>query len=211
MSLNLSLYTVSAVLILDNEGSRLYAKYYNSPSIESSNSTSHTTTTNNTNTNNNNNINSDPYFSTLQQQLKFEKSLFSKVNKVNQDIVLYDNHLITYKQTNDIILLIVAKINENESLIYSIMANLFESLNILLDNTIDKATILEKYDIVTLTIDETIDDGIIIESDPAIIVSRVTNAPAAQLDGVHVNIDKGLFDAFSFASKKISERLQQGL
>ena len=30
MSLNISLYTISAVLILDNEGNRLFAKYYKS-------------------------------------------------------------------------------------------------------------------------------------------------------------------------------------
>ncbi|KAK6462174.1 golgi-to-ER vesicle coat component [Scheffersomyces coipomensis] len=206
MALNISLYTISAVLILDNEGSRLYAKYYNPPAIDGPPQSQ----TQLLSQQQPHQLSNDNQFQTLSQQLKFEKELFSKVNKIHQDIILYDNHLITYKQSNDIILLVVAKINENESLIYSIMANLFESLNILLDNTIDRATILDKYDIVTLTIDETIDDGIIIETDPAIIVSRVTNPPSNQID-VHVNIDKGLFDAFSFASKKISERLQQGL
>lgn len=189
MSLNISLYTISAVLILDNEGERLYAKYYNQgPSQENG---------------------GEVHFQTLSQQQKFESLIFGKINKVHQDIVLYDNHLVTYKQTNDIILIIVAKINENESLIYSTVANLFESLNILLDNTIDKSTIVSKYDLVSLAIDETVDDGIIVEIDPAIIVSRVTKAPKFE-PGIHVDGDKGLFDAFSFASKKISERLQQG-
>ncbi|KAK6458938.1 golgi-to-ER vesicle coat component [Scheffersomyces xylosifermentans] len=189
MSLNISLYTISAVLILDNEGERLYANYYNHSGSQENGGESH--------------------FQTLAQQTKFESSIFSKINKAHQDIILYDNHLITYKQTNDIILVIVAKINENESLIYSTVATLFESLNILLDNTIDKSTIISKYDLVSLAIDETIDDGIIIEIEPAIIVSRVTNAPKFDTN-VHVDLDKGIFDALSFASKKIGERLQQG-
>ncbi|KAG7662522.1 RET3 [[Candida] subhashii] len=196
MSLNISLYTVSAVLILDNEGRRLYAKYYQ-PSLTDAGTSS-----------------TPAEFENQSQQHKFETNLFSKINKVHQDIILYDNHLITYKQTNDIILIFVAKINENESLIFSTMTNLFESLNILLDNVIDKQTIIEKYDMVSLAIDETIDDGIIIEYDPATIVSRVTNPPTAQYDVNLKNIDiseKGIFNALSFASKKIGERLQQGL
>lgn len=188
MPVNTSLYTVSSVLILDNEGSRLFAKYFG--------------------------IQNEQQFTTQTQQLSFEKSVFSKINKVNQDILLYDNHLITYKQANDIILIIVAKINENESLIYSLVSNLFDSLSILLDNTVDKSSILEKYDSVSLAIDEAIDDGIILEIDPAIIVSRVTNDAAEANHGIDLNIDlseKGLFNALSFASKKIGERLQQGL
>lgn len=193
MSLNISLYTISAVLILDNEGNRLFANYYqNSQQTKGS----------------------DNQFATSQQQLKFESQLFSKIHKVNQDIILYDNHLITYKQSNDCLIVVLAKLNENESLVYSVLTNLFEALTILLENSVDKSTILEKYDLVTLAIDETIDDGIVIEIDPAIIVSRVTNAPAASMDINLKNIDiseKGVWNALSFASKKLGERLQQGL
>ncbi|RCK59517.1 Coatomer subunit zeta [Candida viswanathii] len=205
MSLNISLYTVSAVLILDNEGNRLFAKYYKPTLPEDSTTTPSSS----------NGIKFPHQFDTQQQQLKFEKTLFDKIYKVNQDILLYDNHLVTYKQTNDVVLVLVSPVNENESLIYSTLSNLAEALTILLNNTVDKQTILDKFDMVSLAIDETIDDGIIIEYDPATIVSRVTNPPVAGLDGVNLkNIDiseKGLFNALSFASKKLGERLQQGL
>lgn len=192
MSINISLYTVSALLILDKEGSRLFAKYYQ-PSSDYDGE-----------------VHANPY-KTQTQQLKFEESVFGKINKVHQDILLFDNHLITYKQTNDIILIIVTPIDENESLVYSLTSNLNEALTILLNNTLDKETILKKYDLVSLCIDETIDDGLILEIDPAIIVSRVTKAPVA---GKNIPLDiseKSIFDALSFASKKIGERLQQGL
>lgn len=190
MSLNISLYTVTAALILDNHGARLYAKYYEA--------------------------NKSEQYASLSQQLNFEKSIFGKINKMNQDIILYDNHLITYKQSNDVILVIVSKLNENESLIYSLTTNLFESLNILLDNALDKTTVLEKYDLVSLAIDEAIDDGIILEIEPAVIVSRVTNPPSgsgiSNDKNIHIDLsEKGLFNALSFASKKIGERLQHGL
>ncbi|KAI5948830.1 RET3 [Candida theae] len=213
MSLNVSLYTVSALLILDNEGNRLYAKYYTPP-----------TSDNDIHNNNNNNNNSSnlktakPSTSAKStSQLKFEKSLFSKINKVHQDILLYDNNLIVYKQINDTSIILVAPINENECLMYSTLTNLVESITILLNNTVDKATIVENYDLVVLAIDETIDDGgIILEYDPATIVSRVTNAPvssgAAGVDLKNIDLsEKGLFNALSFAGKKLAERVQQGL
>ncbi|KAG5420978.1 RET3 [Candida metapsilosis] len=212
MSLNVSLYTVSALLILDNEGNRLYAKYYTPP-----------TDNDNHNQNNNNSSNqpktAKPSTSSKStSQLKFEKSLFSKINKVHQDILLYDNNLIVYKQTNDTSIILVSPINENECLMYSTLTNLVESLSILLNNTIDKATIVENYDLVVLAIDETIDDGgIVLEYDPATIVSRVTNAPvssgaAGVVDLKNIDLsEKGLFNALSFAGKKLAERVQQGL
>lgn len=191
MSLNISLYTISACLILDTEGSRLYAKYYNA--------------------------NGENQYQAQAQQLLFEKTVFEKINKIHQDIILYDNHIITYKQYNDIIIVLVGALEENESLLYSLNTNLCEALNILLDNTLDKTTVLEHYDLVSLCIDEAIDDGIILEIDPAIIVSRVTNAPTASNISNDLNLnkidlsEKGIFNALSFASKKLGERLQQGL
>lgn len=211
MSLNTSLYTVSALLILDNEGNRLYAKYYTPPTDNDHN--------NNNNTSSSNPKTAKPSTSSKSiSQLKFEKSLFSKINKVHQDILLYDNNLIVYKQINDASIILVAPINENECLMYSTLSNLVESLTILLNNTVDKATIIENYDLVVLAIDETIDDGgIILEYDPATIVSRVTNAPvssgaAGVVDLKNIDLsEKGLFNALSFAGKKLGERFQQGL
>ena len=63
MSLNISLYTISAVLILDNEGNRLFAKYYKSSLGEDSANPS----------------SKFPHqFDTQQQQLNFENHYFPK-------------------------------------------------------------------------------------------------------------------------------------
>ena len=236
MSLNTTLYTISALLILDNEGNRLFAKYYTSsldeqPQYKESGSSKSKTKSSTASTSASSPAPTSHSPSTQkqqqqqqqqqqqmkqqQQQLKSEKTLFSKINKVNQDILLYDNQIIVYKQINDVSIIITSPINENECLIYSTLNNLIEALTILLNSTVDKQTIINNYDLVSLAIDETIDDGIIIEYDPATIVSRVTNAPVNNPTVVDLkNIDiseKGLFNALSFAGKKLGERLQQGL
>jgi hypothetical protein len=194
-----SLKTVSACLILDSNGSRLYAKYY-APEASSGDAASADT------------------LPLPPQQLELERNIFKKTYKQHQDVVLYDDRLITYKQLNDVLVVLVAPLSENELLMYSLTNNLVEALTILLDGLLDETLVLEKYDLVSLCIDETIDDGIILEIDPAIIVSRVTNPRlASNVTALDISLnkidlsEKGLFNALSFASKKIGERLQQGL
>lgn len=189
MSHNISLYTITAALILGNDAQRLYAKYYRPE---------------------------DPLqaYKTLQQQEKFEKTIYDKVNKLHQDVLLCDNHLITYKQTNDVIVIIVGALNENECMLYTLTHNVNEALSILLNNSLDKQTVLEKYDMVCLCLDEAIDDGVILEIDPAVLVSRVTKPPVTTVVPGEMHLDlseRGFFNAFSYASKRISEKLQQGL
>lgn len=193
MSSGLSLYTITASLILDNDGSRLYAKYYQQQSDAP------------------NGVPLDSSYLSLTQQLAFEKAIFPKIFKQNQDILLFDNHLITYKQVNDVVFALVAHIGENESLVFCTVTAIQAAISTLLHGVVDKLTILKNFDLVALAIDETIDDGVILETDSDVVVSRVTNAPRADLDmNIQLN-EKSIFGALSFASKKIGERLQQGL
>ncbi|CAG8846280.1 30949_t:CDS:2, partial [Racocetra persica] len=62
--INLSLYTTTAVILLDGEGNRILAKYYG---------------------------NKNPY-PTPKEQKVFEKGLFDKTRRANGEIILYDNH-----------------------------------------------------------------------------------------------------------------------
>lgn len=80
-------------------------------------------------------------------------------------------------------------------------------------NSTDKRTIIENYDLVSLAIDEIVDDGIILETDPVIIASRVSRPPAQDMASVR-NIDlseQGLLNAWEFGKMKLGERLRQGL
>lgn len=77
----------------------------------------------------------------------------------------------------------------------------------------DKRTIIENYDLVSLAIDEIIDDGIILETDPVLIASRVSRAPTADAPNMK-NIDlseQGLLNAWEFGRRKLAEQLRQGL
>ena len=77
----------------------------------------------------------------------------------------------------------------------------------------DKRTIIENYDLVSLAIDEIVDDGIILETDPVAITSRVSRPPVQDITAVK-GIDlseQGIMNAWEFGKMKLSEKLRQGL
>lgn len=77
----------------------------------------------------------------------------------------------------------------------------------------DRRSIIENYDLVSLAIDEIVDDGIILETDPVIVASRVSRAPAQDMANMK-NIDlseQGLLNVWEFGKQKLAERMRQGL
>lgn len=81
-------------------------------------------------------------------------------------------------------------------------------------NSVDKRTIIENYDLVSLAVDEIIDDGIILETDPVVVASRVSKPPMqdnmSSIEGIDLS-EKGLLKAWEFGKQKLGERLRQGL
>jgi hypothetical protein len=78
---------------------------------------------------------------------------------------------------------------------------------------VDKRTILEHFDVVSLAVDEVVDDGVILETDPATIAARVTKQPMEDAPSVK-NIDlseQGLLNAWEFGKRQLADRLRQGL
>ena len=72
---------------------------------------------------------------------------------------------------------------------------------------------MENYDLVTLAIDEIVDDGIVLETDPVIVASRVSKAPAQDAPNMK-NLDlseQGLLNLWDFAKKKGVEAVRNNL
>ncbi|QLG74872.1 hypothetical protein HG535_0H01990 [Zygotorulaspora mrakii] len=185
---SLSLYSVQAVLILDSAGKRVYAKYYEPP---------HT--------------GADKYKAlskSLKKQTEFEKQLFQKTHKQDSEVLIFEDHLVLYKEYLDVTLYLLGSMEENEIVLQQAFNAFKDSLDLILNSGIDKKNIQENYDMVLLAIDETIDDGIILETDPATIASRVTKPPS---NDPQMDLDKGLLGAWGFAKSKLQERLQQGI
>jgi hypothetical protein len=193
----LSLYTATALLILDSEGNRLYARYHTTPGEKAGGAHDE----------------EEAPLASLKQQRAFEKSLFDKTYKVQQDILLFQSQLVVYKQLADVVIYLVGGLDENEIVLFDTLEGFKDALEKLLKFQVDKKTVIENYDLVAIAADETLDNGIILETESSVIAGRTSRAPTGEvggLNGIELT-EKGLFSAFQFAKGKLAERLQQGL
>lgn len=188
----MSLYTVQATLILDNEGRRLLAKYYTPPGAEGK---------------------ASPLAkATVSEQKAFEKKLSSKTSGENGDILLMDGHLVLYKQCADIIIYLLCDKDENEALTYQTLLTLRDSISSMLGHQVDRATALLHYDRLALVVDEVIDNGIILATDKFSVLERTTTSAIEEPSLQNIDLSEGgLKSMFSFAKGRLAQAVRQQL
>ncbi|KZV66469.1 coatomer protein [Peniophora sp. CONT] len=190
MVVNLSLYSVNAFVVLDTDGHRVMAKYYNPKSRgylgdDTANKGLHS----------------------LKEQRAFEKGLFAKTKKAGGDIILYDGHLAVYKHSLDLIFYILGGASENELMLQAALSAFSDAVHMLLRNQVEKRALLENLDLVVLCLDETIDDGVIVETDSTTIASRVSR-PKADTTEIVIN-EQTIMNAYQTMKEKMQQRIGQ--
>ncbi|XP_038836379.1 coatomer subunit zeta-1-like isoform X8 [Salvelinus fontinalis] len=144
-SLEPSLYTVKAVFILDNDGDRLLSKYYDTE-----------------------------LYPSMKEQKNFEKNVFNKTHKADTDeIAFVEGMTIVYKCSIDLFFYVVGSAQENELMLMAVLNCLFESLSQILRKNVERRCLLDNMDGVFLVVDEIIDGGVILESDPQQVIQKV--------------------------------------
>ncbi|KAI9315005.1 clathrin adaptor complex small chain-domain-containing protein [Dichotomocladium elegans] len=172
---NLSLYSVKAVLLLDAEGNRVLTKYYGSE------------------------------YSNLKEQKAFEKGLFDKTKRAQGEVILYDNQVVLYRSNIDIFFYVVGSIEENELILLSMLNAFYDAVSTLLRFQVEKRSILDNLDLVVLCLDETVDGGIILETDANAIANRVSKP---RLDVVDIPLsEQTLMQAYKTAKDRFASQL----
>ena len=177
--MNLTLYAITAFIILDTDGNRVLSKYYRQEHNPSSKGLANT-----------------------KEQRTFEKGLWQKTKKSGGaftailllppialvtdfgllvfsdlpvvfsgsilrrigDIILYDGRLAVYKHSLDLIFYLIANQDENELMISTALSAFSDAVHMLLRNQVEKRAVLENLDLVLLCLDETIDEGCVTQS-----------------------------------------------
>ncbi|XP_071101454.1 coatomer subunit zeta-1-like isoform X2 [Haliotis cracherodii] len=138
-----SLYTVKAITVLDNDGNRLVAKYF------------------------------DDTFPTAKEQKQFEKNLFNKTHRANAEIIMFEGLTCVYKSNVDLFFYVVGSTQENELILASVLNALYDAVSQILRKNVEKRALLENLDAVYLAVDEICDGGIVLEADSNAIVQKV--------------------------------------
>ncbi|KAJ8326048.1 hypothetical protein BDV3_003873 [Batrachochytrium dendrobatidis] len=172
---NMSLVSIKAAIVLDSEGHRVMAKYYSSE------------------------------YPNSKEQKTFERNLFDKTRKLSSEIILFDNLIIVYKSVVDLFFYFVGSTDENEIMLNSVLQGFSDALSILLKSQVEKRTILDNMDVALLALDETVDDGIIMETDASQIASRVTKR-GSEVNNIPIG-EQTIAQALKTAQEQLVKRL----
>ncbi|XP_043279545.1 coatomer subunit zeta-1 isoform X1 [Venturia canescens] len=140
-----TLYIVKGMAILDNDGNRILAKYYDK------------------------NI-----FPTSKEQETFEKNLFNKTHRSNTEIIMLDGLTCVYRSIVDLHFYVMGSSHENELILISVLNCLYDSVSHILGRNVEKRAVFDSLGIVMLAMDEICDRGVILDADAASVVQRVS-------------------------------------
>ncbi|PRW57894.1 zeta- subunit of COP-I complex [Chlorella sorokiniana] len=139
---------VKNLLLLDSEGKRIAVKYFT------------------------------PDMTSVSAQANYEKNVFAKTSRTNArgeaEIIMFDDVVVVYKFLGDLMFYVTGDQDENEVVLYSVLQAFYESISLLLRGAVEKKTVLENLDLVLLAMDEVVDGGLILETDPSTVATRVT-------------------------------------
>ncbi|XP_063677833.1 coatomer subunit zeta-1-like [Bolinopsis microptera] len=137
------LRSVKALIILDNDGSRVLSKYY------------------------------DDHFASLKDKQDFEANLFKKTYQTDFEIIACQGLTVCYKSSVDLLFYVIGSSEENELILVSILTTFFDTVSLIVRKNVEKKAVFDKMDYIILAADELIDDGVLMENDSDSIAGRV--------------------------------------
>lgn len=177
MQPNLSLQSTQAILILDGDGRRILAKYWDMPEA-----------------------------TTLKEQRALEKKLFEKTRK-GGDILMLDHHIVLVRNNLDVWFYIIGSLMESELVLSTVLNIFFDTVATLLSH-IDRRSVTDNLDTILLILDETFDEGILLESNVGAIADRcVRKQTDAGMDGIQFN-EQSISQALQIARENVIRSLR---
>ena len=101
------MFIIKGITILDNDGKRILAKYFDSNALP-----------------------------TAKEQKAFEKNLFAKTHRANAEIIMLENMTCVYKNNVDLFFYVMGSSHENEVLYLYFHLTILAPLNIIHDKNL---------------------------------------------------------------------------
>lgn len=140
----MDLYSVKAIIVLDNDGERLCAKYFDNET-----------------------------FPNTDQQTKFEERLFDKTTNNDSEIILFEQLTIVYRSNVDLMFFVVGSCDENELILSQVLDCLYECTTDVLRKNVEKSEFMAEYNQILMIIDNMVDQGVIMEVDPDEVLDQI--------------------------------------
>jgi hypothetical protein len=144
------LRVIKALFIIDSDGARMFGKHY------------------------------DLTLPASMTMPEFEKTLFTRTCKSTVavhdiDVTVFEDLglVVLFRCEADVHFYMVASLGQNEAFVAAALTALVESLRTLFQEQFDKRTLLEHYDALVVAVDEVVDSGVVMETDPLVVTNRV--------------------------------------
>jgi coatomer subunit zeta len=154
------LHRVQAVIVLDNTGSRIFTKYFVGEDTPESSKA----------------------LEPLEKQRTLEKNIFQAIHDPRRsnniayesEIVVVDGHIVLFHVSEDVTVMVMGSSNENEVVLCSVLTGLVDALKQELNvPSLTARLLLENYCALLMTVDEMLDEGIILETDSAAVAGEL--------------------------------------
>lgn len=114
----------------------------------------------------------------------YNKTLRTPTARSEAEIIMLDEHQAVYRFIGDLQFYVLGSLEENEILLLDVLTGFYDSITLLLRNQVEKKCVLENLDLVLLSMDELTEGGLILETDPAVIATRVTMRSGDEMGGM---------------------------
>lgn len=141
------------------------------------------------------------YYDEKLNQPSFEKNIFARTHRTKDEVLVVDGATVVHKSITDLHFYVVGSANENPVILATVLKCLDEVVSSLLNKNVERQALMDKLDDMILALDEICDGGVIIETDPNLVLERVwLKEDAAEPSMAQVFQTAKEFSFFSFRS-----------
>ncbi|KAL7702395.1 coatomer zeta subunit [Lotmaria passim] len=154
------LHHVQAVIVLDDSGRRIFTKYFVGEDTPESSQA----------------------LEPLEKQRALEQNIFQTIHDPRRggnvayesEIIVVDGHVVLFHVSEDVTVAVMGAGNENEVVLCSVLTGLVDALKQELNvPSLTARLLLENYCALLMTVDEMLDEGIVLETDSAAVATEL--------------------------------------
>ncbi|KAK1350887.1 hypothetical protein CWI38_2142p0010 [Hamiltosporidium tvaerminnensis] len=113
-------------------------------------------------------------------------TIYKKIISEKSDITIIEDMLVIYKIVNNIIIFICLDSEKNDIFAEKLLDVFYNSLNYIISGSVNKESIVSKYDLVLVLLNNFIDEGMVIETETDVLTSKIESRSFEELEGMQI-------------------------
>ena len=145
-----AIHVIKGIMLLDESGDRIYAKYY-----------------------------TDDFKLDVKKQRHFEEKLHKQTKNMKAygeaEVAIIQGIITVFKFDTEGCFYVICDVFMSAVVLEAVLMCFYTCIDKLFDGKIEKRLLLENFALIILTVDEMLDGGVILDIDPDSVITKVTN------------------------------------